>query len=125
MNIGIQCHTLLMHALIRVTLLPYLTADCGPPPSPRNGHLLPYNSTLEGAEVTYVCWNVHQEENTSLCTEIYTTAVCNEEGIWGPKLDDTCSIFSGKPLSATIIPLVPSPILMQLSVLHIEKLGGA
>ena len=110
------CNTLLA--------LPYFKADCGSPPSPRNGHLLPHNSTLEGAEVTYVCWNVHQEHNTSLCTEIYTKAVCNEGGIWEPKSDDTCSIFSGKPSSAMIVPLVPRPI-PSFSMLHTEKVGGA
>ena len=72
-----------------------LTANCGPPPPPQNGHILQYNSTLEGTEVIYVCWNVHQEENSSQCVEIYTTAICNAKGIWEPKSDDMCSIFSG------------------------------
>ena len=44
----------------------------------------------------YVCWNVHQEENISLCTEIDTTAVCNQQGNWEPTADDMCFIFSGK-----------------------------
>ena len=44
----------------------------------------------------YVCWNVYQEENTSLCTEINTTAVCNKDGNWGPDSQDMCSIFAGK-----------------------------
>ena len=82
-----------MHIMLKFTFK--LTANFGPPPPPHNGHIVPYNSTLEGAEVTYVCWNVYQEENTSQCTDIYTTAVCNEEGIWEPKFDDMCSIFSG------------------------------
>ena len=95
-----------MHIMLKFTFK--LTANCGPPPPPHNGHIVPYNSTLEGAELTYVCWNVYQEENTSQCTEIYTTAVCNEEGIWEPKFDDMCSIFSG---ILSLVSLVHRPIL--------------
>ena len=72
-----------------------LTANCGPPPPARNGHIIPYSSTLEGAEVTYMCWNVQQEENISQCVEIYTTAVCNAKGKWESRSDDMCSIFAG------------------------------
>ena len=42
----------------------------------------------------YVCWNIHQEENISLYTEINTTAVCNNNGIWELDSQDRCSVFS-------------------------------
>ena len=44
--------------------------------------------------MTYVCWTVHQEENTSVCAEINTTAVCNRNGVWELDSLDKCSIFS-------------------------------
>ena len=70
--------------------------NCGPPPSsPTNGHVLPYTNTLEGVTITYICWNIYQEENISLCTEVNTTAVCNEHGNWELISQDLCSIFSG------------------------------
>ena len=79
------------------TIYTVALASCGPPPSPpTNGHILPYLSTLEGAIVTYVCWNIHQQENISLCTEINTTAVCSKKGTWEPDSQDMCSIFSGQ-----------------------------
>ena len=103
--------------LVEIYFNPFnLTANCGPPLPARNGHLLPYNSTLEGAEVVYVCWNVYQEKNTSQCTEIYTTAVCNEEGIWEPKFDDTCSIFSGKLSPAVLLVSRPFPAFQSFHI---------
>ena len=71
-------------------------ANCGRPPLPKNGHnIIPYTNTLEGAIVTYVCWEVHQEWNTSVCAEINTTAVCNRNGDWELDSDlDRCSVFS-------------------------------
>ena len=68
---------------------------CQPPVPPTNGHILPYTNTLEGTIVIYVCWNIHQEENVSVCTEVNTTAVCNEQGHWELISQDLCSIFSG------------------------------
>ena len=57
-----------------MSTVPATTVDCGLPPSPpTNGHILPYTNTLNGAEVTYVCWNIHREENVSQCTEINCT----------------------------------------------------
>ena len=71
-------------------------ANYGQPPSPpTNGHILPYTNTLEGTIVTYMCWNIHQEENISLCTEVNTTAVCNKHGNWDLISQDLCSMFSG------------------------------
>ena len=73
------------------------TVNCGqPPPPPTNGHIIPYFSILEGAVVTYACWNIYQDDNTSVCTEINTTAVCNKNGNWEPASQDLCSVFSGK-----------------------------
>ena len=72
--------------------------SCGQPPSPpRNAHVIPYFSTLEGATVSYVCWTVYQEENippVSLCIEINTTAICKNNGNWEPDSQDMCSVFS-------------------------------
>ena len=68
------------HKLLEVNSITPATSliNCGQPPSPpTNGHILPYTNTLEGAEVMYVCWNIHQEANVSLCAEANTTAVCN------------------------------------------------
>ena len=71
------------------------SANCGvPPPPPVNGHIIPYTNTLEGAVVIYVCWTVHQEENTTVCAEINTIAVCERNGNWGLDSQDRCSIFS-------------------------------
>ena len=44
--------------------------------------------------MTYVCSYISQEENTSLCTELNTTAVCNNNGIWELDSQDRCSVFS-------------------------------
>ena len=75
------------------------TVSCGQPPSPpRNGHIIPNFSTLEGTTVSYVCWNIYQEENTSLCTEINTTAACNNNGNWELDSQDRCSVFSESAL---------------------------
>ena len=80
-----------------MSTVPATTVDCGlPPPPPTIGHILPYTNTLNGAEVTYVCWNIHREENVSQCTEINTGAVCREDGSWEPDSQDLCSIFSGQ-----------------------------
>ena len=43
--------------------------------------------------MSYVCWTVYQEENTSLCIEINTTAVCNNNGNWEPDSQDMCFVF--------------------------------
>ena len=88
--------------LSRIPILTHTThmstgpvANCGHPLSPTNGLILPYTNTLEGTIVTYICWNIHQEENLSLCTEVNTTAVCNEYGNWKLISQDLCSMFSG------------------------------
>ena len=50
--------------------------------------------------MTYVCWS---EDNISLCTEINTTAVCNNNGNWEPDSQDMCSsVFSGKKTVFTL-----------------------
>ena len=72
------------------------SVNCGQPLSPpTSGHILPYTNTLEGAIVTYMCWNIHKEENVSQCIEVSTMAVCNEHGNWELISQDSCSIFSG------------------------------
>ena len=92
-------HIELYGHVLNIRISSNLIANCGPPPPAQNGHIISYSSTLEGAEVTYVCWNVHHEENTSQCVEIYTTAVCNVEGKWESRSDDMCSIIAGKLFS--------------------------
>ena len=51
--------------------------------------------------MTYVCWNVQHEENSSLCIEIHTTAICNMKGKRESRSDDMCTIFSGKRMNYT------------------------
>ena len=65
--------------------------QCGPPPPPQNGYIVPYISTLEGATVTYVLQSTHQLGHQSVCTEVNVTAVCNREGKWEAVSDDGCS----------------------------------
>ena len=91
-----------------ILIIPIYVVSCGQPPPPRNGHIVPNNfSTLEGATVSYVCWNIYQEEDTSLCTDINTTAVCNNNGNWEPDSQDRCSVFSapGKIENHDLIPI--------------------
>ena len=68
-------------------------AHCNPPSLPSDGQLLPYTSTLEGATVTYVCWNVHQRGR---CDDVNVTAVCNKQGYWEPNTDDICAESTGE-----------------------------
>ena len=67
------------------------TANCGPLSPPPNGHISPYTSTLEGAEVMLLCQNGLQ----SSLKENQTTVVCNHEGNWEPAPADICSEASG------------------------------
>ena len=98
-----------------MSTVPATTVDCGlPPPSPTNGHILPYTNTLNGAEVDYVCWNIHREENIylsvqkstleqfavrmvvgSLILRICASLVSRLLKGLGIRLD-LCSIFSGQ-----------------------------
>ena len=53
--------------------------------------------------MTYLCWSVHHEENISPCTEINTTAVCNNNGSWEPDSQNMCgSVFSCKKTAFTL-----------------------
>ena len=65
--------------------------QCGPPPPPQNGYIIPYSSILEGATVTYVLQSTHQLGHQSVCTEVNVTTVCNREGKWEAVSDDGCS----------------------------------
>ena len=49
-------------------LLP-ITANCGPPSPYLNGHIVPYTSTIEGTEVTYVFWTVDQTQYQPVCKQ--------------------------------------------------------
>ena len=73
--------------------MPYFALEgpvsCPSPSQPPNGYILPYTSTLEGATLTYVCWNV--QHGTGLCGEVNRTAVCTERGQWEPSADDICT----------------------------------
>ena len=46
----------------------YNTANCHSPFPPPNEYILPYTNTFDGAMVTYVCWNIHEN---GLCREVY------------------------------------------------------
>ena len=51
--------------------------------------MIPYSSTIEGAEVTYmyVCWTAHQ---TPACKQTNVTAVCTGEGNWETNSYNVC-----------------------------------
>ena len=75
------------HCTILNTCLISYIARCNPPSPPSIGQLLPYTSTLEGATVMYVCWNIHQRGRC----EYNVTAVCNNQGHWEPSTEDICA----------------------------------
>jgi hypothetical protein len=66
------------------------TANCGTPSLPPNCHTLTYTSTLEGAEVAFVCQSTLQVWHWSLCKEVNVTAVCTKGGNWEP-ITSTCT----------------------------------
>ena len=59
------------------------TANCGPLPSPANGYVLPYTSTLEGTSAMFMCQNGLQSEMTTRCTR---------GGKWEPNPIDVCAV---------------------------------
>jgi hypothetical protein len=67
-----------------------VTANCGTPYTslPPNCHSITYTSTLEGAEIAFVCQSTLQVWHRSLCKEVNVTAVCTKEGNWEPITDD-------------------------------------
>ena len=94
-RIVLYMHANISHTAHILSIAP--AANCNRPPSPpKNGHILPYTNTLEGARVIYLCWNIYHEDNESLCAEVNTTAVCNEHGNWELISQDLCSVFSGQ-----------------------------
>ena len=52
--------------------------------------------------MTYICWTILQEGNSSLYTEINTTAVCNKNGNWELDSQDMCSVYSGIRIAFTL-----------------------
>ena len=65
-----------------------------------------YNSTVEGATVTYVFKHTQQlAGHVSLCIETNVTFVCNNEGIWESDTDDVCTIIPGIYIYNVILPL--------------------
>ena len=81
------------------------TANCSTPSLPPNCHTITYtsSSTLEGAEVEFVCQSTFQVWHWSLCKEVNVTAVCTKEGKWEPitSADDIimCTNLTGIILS--------------------------
>ena len=59
------------------------TANCGPLPSPANGYVHPYTSTLEGASAIFTCQN-GQHSGSGI------TTVCTPAGKWEPNPTDGC-----------------------------------
>ena len=51
-----------------------------------NGYcnVIPYTNTIEGTEVTYVCWTINHTQHQPACKQRNVTAVCTAEGIWEP-----------------------------------------
>ena len=73
----------------------YFLEKCSLPSTPPNGHIIPYNSTIEGAEVTYVCWNIDRTLYQPMCKQTNRTAVCTADGSWEPNSDNICDEPSG------------------------------
>ena len=84
------CGVSLQNRVIKTFNVDTYTANCGPPPPPVSGYIIPYTSTLEGTMVIYMCWHqvMHQ------CKEVNRTSVCNKEGSWEPA-SDICRESSG------------------------------
>jgi hypothetical protein len=66
--------------------------NCSLPSAPpnSNGHITPYTSTLEGAEVTYTCWTIDRTLHQPMCKQSNRTAMCTAEGSWEPNSDNIC-----------------------------------
>ena len=75
----VECKSKIMsHACIQVyKMYRFNTVNCNPPPPPTSGYILPYNSTLEGANITYV-----------LRDGAHITATCNRNGNWELNFSD-------------------------------------
>ena len=77
--------------------IPNISEKCFPPsPPPKfNGYIIPYTSTVEGAEVLYVCWTIDHTQHQPICKQRNITAVCTAEGIWEPNSHTICDESSG------------------------------
>ena len=71
----------MLNFTFHITINLIYVVNCGPPFPPPSGFILPYVSTIDGAEVRFTCQksalNLNQEENI-------TMTVCNKQGIWDP-----------------------------------------
>ena len=74
-----------MHARYFIALLH--AANCNPPLVPSGAYTIPNTSTLEGAEVTYICHGDH-----SLYKE---KEICTNKGEWKPNSSIICVQYSG------------------------------
>ena len=61
-----------------------IAANCGDPPSPSSGYIVPYTSTTEGTTVQIV---LKCEGGREIVNEI----LCNSEGEWAPVNGSTSS----------------------------------
>jgi hypothetical protein len=79
--------------------------NCSLPSAPpnANGYIAPYTSTLEGAEVTYVCWTIDHTLHQPMCKQSNRTAVCTAEGNWEPNSDNICDESTGTILMILIV----------------------
>lgn len=69
--------------------------NCGTPPEPSNGIIIPYTSTTEGVEVFFICRSVYHKD--SLLEDNYTVSVCSKDGQWEPNPSNFCALtVSGK-----------------------------
>ena len=64
---------------------------CVPPSPPLNGYINPYTSTIEGAEVTFTCQNLSQNEWTETPPKELHSAICVTFGNWEPDPFEFCS----------------------------------
>ena len=82
-------------ATFTIIIVHVCTANCGTPSLPPNCHIIFYTSTLEGAEIAFVCQSTFQVWHWSLCKEVNVTAVCTKRGNWEPITDDMCTELTG------------------------------
>ena len=68
---------------------------CIPPSPPPNGYIIPYNSQVEGATVTFMLQTYQQIGHQSVCIYTNVTAVCSKDGQWELNADDQCFNPSG------------------------------
>ena len=64
----------------------WYVAICGHPPSPKNGYIVPYTSTVEGARVMTMCTS----DSLGLGENITSVSYCGPQGDWVPNPINIC-----------------------------------